>query len=116
MRKRKPAFRDTPRGRRCKDFTDEAGYLRREWARLRLALLRDSKEKRKQTMRPGTATSAADAGANRVNDTSEYTARRGQMHNQARIGMKLMRMRSSRAIETEERRSRITGETTTLPP
>ena len=92
VRKEKPAFRDTPRGRRCKDFTDEAGYLRCEWARLRLAMLRDAQEKRKQTTRLGTATSAADAGANRVNDTSEYTARRGHMHTQARIGMKLMRM------------------------
>ena len=59
VRKEKPAFRDTPRGRRCKDFTDEAGYLRCEWARLRLALLRDSKEKRKQTMRPGTTRGTA---------------------------------------------------------
>ena len=47
--------------------------------RLRLAMLRDAQEKRKQTTRPGTA--AADADANRVNDTSEYTytARRGQI-------------------------------------
>ena len=102
VRKEKPAFRDTPRGRRCKDFTDEAGYLRCEWARLRLALLRDSKEKRKQTMRPGTARGTADAGARRVNDTSEYTARRGQMHDQARIGMKLMRIiESDRDRRTE---------------
>ena len=102
MRKRKLAFRDTPRGRRCKDFTDKAGYLRCEWARLRLAMLRDTQEKRKRTTQPGAATSAADAGANRVNDTSEYTARRGQMHNQARIGMKLMRIiESDRDRRTE---------------
>ena len=102
VRKEKPAFRDTPRGRRCKDFTDEAGYLRGEWARLRLAMLRGAQEKRGLTTRPGTARGTADAGARRVNDTSEYTARRGQMHNQARIGMKLMRIiESDRDRRTE---------------
>ena len=66
-------------------------------------MLRGAQEKRGLTTRPGTATSAADAGANRrVNDTSEYTARRGQMHNQARIGMKLMRIiESDRDRRTE---------------
>ena len=102
VRKEKPAFRDTPRGRRCKDFTDEAGYLRCEWARLRLAMLRGAQEKRGLTTRPGTARGTADAGARRVNDTSEYTARRGQMHIQARIGMKLMRIiESDRDRRTE---------------
>ena len=66
-------------------------------------MLRDTQEKRKRTTQPGAATSAADAGANRVNDTSEYTARRGQMHIQARIGMKLMRI-----IESDrDRRSEL---------
>ena len=55
-------------------------------------MLRGAQEKRGLTTRPGTATSAAETGVNRVNDTSEYTARRGQMHIQARIGMKLVRI------------------------
>ena len=96
IRKETPTFRDTPRGRRCKDFTDDAGYLRSEWARLRLAMLRDTQERHKyttqqQTMdfttRSGTTTSAAQPSA-----PSEYTARRGEMHIQARIGLKLMRI------------------------
>ena len=96
VRKETPVFRDTPRGRRCKDFTDDAGYLRSEWARLRLAMLRDSRERHKHTTqqqttdsttRPGTSTSAAQPNA-----PSEYTARRGEIHSQARIGLKLMRI------------------------
>ena len=47
--------------------------------------------------------------------SSDYTARRGKMHMQARIGMKLMRG-SSKAIRIGERRPRTTGETTTPPP
>ena len=96
IRKETPVFRDTPRGRRCKDFTDDAGYLRSEWARLRLAMLRDTRERHKyttqqqnmdSTTRSGTTTSAA-----QPNDRSEYVARRGQMHTQARIGLKLLRI------------------------
>ena len=96
IRKETPVTRDTPRGRRCKDFTDDTGYLRSEWARLRLAMLRDSRERHKYTTqqrtmdsvtRSGTTTSAAQPTA-----PSEYTARRGEMHIQARIGLKLMRI------------------------
>ena len=109
VRKETPVFRDTPRGRRCKDFTDDAGYLRSEWARLRLAMLRDTRERHKyttqqQTMdsttRSGTTTSAA-----QLNAPSEYTARRGEMHIQARIGLKLMRIIEGdrdRRTETED--------------
>ena len=65
-------------------------------------MLRGAQEKRGLTTRPGTARGTADAGARRVNDTSEYTARRGQMHNQARIGIKLMRIiESDRDRRTE---------------
>ena len=87
VRKENAIVRDTPRGRRCKDFTDDAGYLRREWARLRLAMLRNAREKQTHTARPQAPTSAAQPIA-----SSDYTARRGQMHMQARIGMKLMRI------------------------
>ena len=87
VRKEKPAFRDTPRGRRCKDFTDDEGYLRCEWARLRLAMLRNAREKQNHTTRPRALASATQPTA-----PSDYTARRGQMHMQARIGMKLMRI------------------------
>ena len=96
IRKETPVTRDTPRGRRCKDFTDDAGYLRSEWARLRLAMLRDSRERHKyttqqrtmdSTTRSGTTTSAVQPSA-----PSEYTARRGEMHIQARIGLKLLRI------------------------
>ena len=72
VRKETPVFRDTPRGRRCKDFTDDAGYLRSEWARLRLAMLRDTRERHKSTTqqrtmdsttRTGTTTSAVQPNA-----------------------------------------------------
>ena len=100
VRKENAITRDTPRGRRCKDFTDDEGYLRREWARLRMAMLRNAREKRNHTTRPGAATSAAQPTA-----SSNYTARRGQMHMQARIGMKLMRIIEGdrdRRAETED--------------
>ena len=101
VRKENAIVRDTPRGRRCKDFTDDAGYLRREWARLRLAMLRNAREKQiKHTTRPQVPTSAAQPIA-----SSDYTARRGQMHMQARIGMKLMRIIEGdrdRRAETED--------------
>ena len=66
-------------------------------------MLRGAQEKRGLTTRPGTARGTADAGARRVNDTSEYTARRGQMHNQARrSAWKLMRIiESDRDRRTE---------------
>ena len=100
VRKEKPAFRDTPRGRRCKDFTDDEGYLRCEWARLRLAMLRNAREKQNHTTRPRALASATQPTA-----PSDYTARRGQMHMQARIGMKLMRIIEGdrdRRAETED--------------
>ena len=50
VRKENAIIRDTPRGRRCKDFTDDAGYLRREWARLRLAMLRNARETQNHTI------------------------------------------------------------------
>ena len=99
VRKETPTFRDTQRGRRCKDFTDDAGYLRCEWARLRLAMLRNARDKQ-YTTRPGAPTSAV-----RPTTSSDYTARRGQMHIQARIGMKLMRIIEGdrdRRVETED--------------
>ena len=81
VRKENAIVRDTPRGRRCKDFTDDEGYLRCEWARLRLAMLRNAREKQNHTTRPG-----APASATQPTAPSDYTARRGQMHMQARIG------------------------------
>ena len=98
VRKETPTFRDTQRGRRCKDFTDDAGYLRCEWARLRLAMLRNAREK--HTTRHG-----APARTARPTASSDYTARRGQMHIQARIGMKLMRIIEGdrdKRVETED--------------
>ena len=100
VRKENPAARDTPRGRRRKDFTDDKGYLRCEWARLRLAMLRNAREKQNHTTRPG-----APASATQPTAPSDYTARRGQMHMQARIGMKLMRIIEGdrdRRAETED--------------
>ena len=100
VRKENAIVRDTPRGRRCKDFTDDAGYLRREWARLRLAMLRNARERQTHTARPGAPTSAV-----QPTTSSDYTARRGQMHMQARIGMKLMRIIEGdrdRRAETED--------------
>ena len=100
VRKETPVFRDTPRGRRCKDFTDDEGYLRCEWARLRLAMLRNAREKQNHTTRPRALASATQPTA-----PSDYTARRGQMHMQARIGMKLMRIIEGdrdRRAETED--------------
>ena len=100
VRKENPAARDTPRGRRRKDFTDDKGYLRCEWARLRLAMLRSAREKQNHTTRPG-----APASATQPTAPSDYTARRGQMHMQARIGMKLMRIIEGdrdRRAETED--------------
>ena len=100
VRKENAIVQDTPRGRRCNDFTDDAGYLRREWARLRLAMLRNARERQTHTARPGAPTSAA-----QPTTSSDYTARRGQMHMQARIGMKLMRIIEGdrdRRAETED--------------
>ena len=106
VRKESPVTRDTPRGRRCKDFTDDAGYLRSEWARLRLAMLRDTRETQKCTTQQqtmgSTTRSGTTTGAVQPSAPSEYTARRGEMHIQARIGLKLMRIiESDRDRRTE---------------
>ena len=64
-----------PAGKKMQqDFTDDEGYLRCEWARLRLAMPRNTQGKQNHTTRPGAPRIVAQPTA-----SGDYTARRGQL-------------------------------------